>query len=176
MDLIKNLLVKIYNWEGLEDGYATFYSTYFQETWDFVFIFLAMLAITLAACIVFYLALGNLTRAFANIPAWVVMLLISCGLTFWSSKMIFYRDSGVENTHNGFPNSIRATLRFYSEKNVDMDSLNQNGTNLGEDIELGKEDILLNCAGVNAGYSIIMYFLFSLLLKRRSIHAKAIPW
>lgn len=186
MEFIKDFFFKIYGWqmdlEDLDSGSETLYQDYFQNTWDFIWILIAMLGITFVVCFVFYLVLGNKTRAFANIPTWIVMMLISCGLTFWVSRMIVYYESDeqerVQGTYHGFPNSMKTTIDSYGdmEDRIDLEPLNIAEAALDEEIESGDEEILSSCAGINVVYSFVLFLLFSWLLKRWSIHAKAIPW
>ena len=91
--------------------------------------------------------------------------------------MVGTYDGDPENS-TGFFYSINSTTEriLPTVTSEDRDKVLLEASNLVDSVREGNELIFAEISLMNALYAVVFFFIFSLLLKRFSIHAKAIPW
>lgn len=135
--------------------------------------------IALVFALIFYLIVGNVSFKLSKRWCWLLFLMfagIFCAIASYDVMVGTY-DGDPENS-TGFFASIDSTKRDLLEGTFgeDRDKISLEASNLVDSVREGNELIFAEISLMNALYSVVFFFIFSLLLKRFSIHAKAIPW
>lgn len=177
---------KLYLWctslaDKVENGeYVEYFKDYFVESPVCTKVFIAGLVSALIIASIYYFVICNKSFALAKRFVW----LITVFLTFAASSAISY--SIIIGADNPDPEECRG-IYYSSYKTQDrlievaggndvvLIEINNDAENYREYIRIGDESLPIEIAIVNAFYSILFYFVLSLLFKKHTIHGKAIP-
>lgn len=178
---------KLYSWctslvEKLESSdYVEYFQDYFVETSVCTNVFIVGLISALVIAVIYYFIICNKSFALAKRYFWAITVFV----TFLTSLIISYSvvvgsDSGDPEESTGiFYSSYKTQERlveFASGNDEVTIEINNAADNYRESLRSGEELLPMEIALVNAFYSILLYFLFSLLFKKHTTHGKAIPW
>lgn len=135
--------------------------------------------IALVFALIFYLIIGNVSFKLSKRWCWLLFLMfagIFCAIASYDVMVGTY-DGDPENS-KGFFSSINSTTEriLPTVTSEDRDKVLLEASNLVDSVLQGNELIFAEISLMNALYAVVFFFIFSLLLKRFSIHAKAIPW
>lgn len=177
---------KLYEWctslsEKMNEGpYGGFYNDYFSDTSVLTSVGAWCIGIALTIALVYYIGICNFSFKLAKRWCWLIVLFITGIVTLCISNnvMVGTYDGDPENS-TGFYASIDSTRERLLQLCTTEEEINQvnidSGT-LRDSVREGTETIFLEISLVNAFYSLILFILFSVFLKRFSTHGKAIPW
>lgn len=179
-------MYKLYSWctslgEKLGgDYYANYFQDYFVGTSVCTNVFIVGFVSALIIAAIYYFVICNKSYALAKRYIWVITVFV----TFLISSLISYNvimgtDSGDPEECTGIFGSSYAT----QERLVDYAAGNEEtikeyintAENYRESLRIGEESLPLEMSVMNAFYSILFYFIFSLLFKNHTTHGKAIP-
>lgn len=178
---------KLYSWctslgEKLESSdYVEYFQNYFVETPVCTNVFIVGLVSALIIAAIYYFIICNKSFALAKRYFWAITVFITfvTSLTI-SHNVIMGSDSGDPEESTGIfgssYNTQESLVNSVSGNEEVTIEINNAADNYRESLRSGEELLPMEIALVNAFYSILFYFLFSLLFKKHSIHGKAIPW
>lgn len=175
--------------------YGQFYSDYFINSsvcWE---VFGLGLLISVALCLVFYLGIGNYVYVLSKRVTWLVFLIVSCVAVYFASQSyIIGHDGGEADASSGLYKQSYLTQDYRVEelekegRGEESEIINQkaddyrevfnSGSSIDDDAEIEWKGRALpgSIALVNMIYSLIVFFILSLCVKRYTIHARAIPF
>ena len=175
--------------------YGQFYSDYFINSsvcWE---VFGLGLLISVALCLVFYLGIGNYVYVLSKRITWLVFLIVSCVAVYFASQsyIIGYDSDDLEGSSGLYEQSYKTVgelCETYERegrgeeaslvKDIAQDyrDVFKSGSSIDDDAEIEWKGRALpgSIALVNMIYSLIVFFILSLCVKRYTIHARAIPF
>jgi hypothetical protein len=168
--------------EFTTDGWG-FYSRYFVEGSGFLNSFLISLAIAAFMLIVFYGFICNKVFKLSNHITWLVFLICSVGITFFAtSHFILGNHEGAPEDYTGFYGSLETTFLQISnqdgfqENPESVENLTMAKGEIIEGLKIGKSEVASSLCTGNSIFTLIWFFLFSVLVKGFTRYGIAIPF
>lgn len=172
--------------------YGQFYSDYFINSsvcWE---VFGLGLLISVALCLVFYLGIGNYVYVLSKRVTWLVFLIVSCVAVYFASQsyIIGYHSGELEGSSGLYEQSYKTCEKLSRDLNNEEESgiiwqkaddyreVFNSGSSIDDDAEIEWKGRALprSIALVNMIYSLIVFVILSVCVKRYTIHARAIPF
>ena len=203
MSTILNIFTPLYSWctslgERLQtqDDFITYYQNYFEETSVCSRVFWVAAVVALVIACIYYFVCCNLSFSAAKRYIWLMVFLISFVITFFITPNVIvghYDGFGGDQYNSGNTylfRSIEGTLQEIISDindNSQVEEANQIaedcalrfiGTNKSASLGMFTMDekIPLQMSLVNGIYSMLIFFVLSVIFKRFTIHGKAIPF
>ena len=179
---------KIQNGSNGVQDFADYYKAYFAETAICGTIFWIGVAIAAAFAALFYFGICNHSFKLAKRYLWFVVLAIVFCVTFFTSRStIIGHDTGDGETSTGiFATAYKLESQQIENGGEDLDyrgelseialQFREQFKPKGENVGVSRDSLPIEMALANGIYSILVFFILSLLVRRRTIHGSAIPF
>jgi len=139
--------------------------------------FLIAFAIALIVADVYYFVCGNKFFRLSNVFVWIVVMLLTGGASYYSTSQI-YAKKKLENDLQKIVNRLKNEAKDVGSDDAIVEAQDE-ATAFGRKWvkEIKKPHAKIRVFGfMNMVYTMLFFFLFSVLFKNHTIHAKAIPF
>jgi hypothetical protein len=172
---------KVYFFVSQLDGFVNdgwnFYSQYFNDEGGFLYSFLIALAVAVVMLTVFYGIICNKVFKLSKPIVWFVFLCLSTGITFFVTSSFIIGNNDVIDDSSGFYGSIeKSYIAKTNESGVDADAIRAYADSIIEQVYEGESEVASSLCTGNSIFSLIWFFLFSVLVKGFTRYGIAIPF
>lgn len=161
--------------------YSQFFDHYFNQTNACLNVVLIGFGIALVIGALFYFWIGNTSFKLSTRLNWVIALLITGVVTFFvSTTYLTGHDGGEASSSSGvFLDSytLQDDVALQIEENDDqLAEWNALSNDYRNAMSTGEFEIITEISIINTCYALLLFILFSFIVKRLTIHAKNIPF
>lgn len=163
---------------------AKYHDFFFNEQHAFLYAFLVMVALGLVFALIFYLGCCNSKNdnKMATLPTWVGFLVVTGLLGYLTANFVFIGKAGAKQNSVFYKHSFyKANETYYNKYSVTystnpqmLEQLAQKKESIKQDLNHGK-DVRKPFAAGCVVYSLIFFYLFSLIIKGHTRQGVAIP-
>lgn len=166
--------------EAYADDYG-FHSHFFEESGGFTTALIIAIAVAAVCAVIYYfgLSMSHKTINAATLPVWIVFLLLSAGISFVASEQIVI-GSETEEDSDLTASNFYADLESYcidlcdGAPKTEAEEINRAKNEIIENLNQG-DDVALMLGLNTAIWSLIFFYLLSIVFKGFSVNGGAIP-
>lgn len=165
-------------YEKFQGEYSEYYQEYLMGTNVCAAIFAVGVITALLFAVIYYFIICNKSFVLAKRYIWAIVALIVSVTSYGLSSSVFM---GKESNHTGFYASAEEQFDNICKANRIIEDTQSD--EYREEMErydnykIGKsEGLVSEIAALNGGYTLLFFFIFSLLFKKHTVHGKAIPF